>query len=139
MMCSQPISSPVSSKMQEAPSAMSWSKARPAAGLPVMPEVPSEPPQTVPITSSLTCIGTVSAASSAMRCSSTQARPSLIEARVPPVPWITIVFTGRPVARTTRSSAYLLKLSQPSETRSTAPTLGWVQSCSIIRSAYGFG
>ncbi len=38
--------------MQAAPSATSMSKARPAAGLPVIPEVPSEPPQTVPMTSS---------------------------------------------------------------------------------------
>ena len=32
-------------------------------------------------------------------------------------------------------SVYLSKLSQPSETRSTAPTFGWVQSRSIIVSA----
>ena len=86
-----------------------WSKARPAAGLPVMPEVPSEPPQTVPTISSLTAIGTVSSASSSARCASTQARPSAIELRVPPVPWMTMVFTGRPDARTTVRSRVLVE------------------------------
>ena len=139
MMCSQPISSPVSSKMQAAPCATSRSKARPAAGLPVMPDVPSEPPQTVPTTSSDTAIGTVGACASRACCSATQARPSAIDARVPPVAWMVSVFTGRPESRTARSSPYLLNASQPSDTSRTAPTLGWVQSASIIRWAYSLG
>ena len=99
MMCSQPISSPVSSKMQAAPSATSMSKARPAAGLPVIPEVPSEPPQTVPTISSSTAIGTVSIASSAARCSAMNVRPSAIDLRVPPAAWMTMVCTGAPALR----------------------------------------
>ena len=99
MMCSQPISSPVSSKMQAAPSATSMSKARPAAGLPVMPEVPSEPPQTVPTTSSSTAIGTVGVASSARALGLDRRRgPRRSSVRVPPAPWMTMVFTGRPLA-----------------------------------------
>ncbi len=58
MMRSQPMSSPVSSKMQAASFSMSQSKQRPTAGFAVMPLVPSEPPQTVPTTSSLSAIGT---------------------------------------------------------------------------------
>ena len=42
---------------------------------------------------------------------------------------------GRPLSRTAFSSAYLLKLSQPSETSSTAPTFGCVQRRCIIASA----
>ena len=48
---------------------------------------------------------------------------------------MTMVCTGRPLARTACARPYLSKLSQPSETSSTAPTFGWVQSRSIIRSA----
>ena len=58
MMRSQPMSSPVSSKMQAASLSMSQSKQRPTAGLAVMPLVPSEPPHTVPTTSSSSAIGT---------------------------------------------------------------------------------
>ena len=135
MMCSQPINSPVSSKMQAAPSSTSRSNARPAAGLPVMPDVPSEPPQTVPTMSSLATIGTVSIASSRARCSATKARPSAMDLRVPPLAWMTMVCAGRPLSRTAWASLFLLKLSQPSETSSAAPTLGWVQSRRIIVSA----
>jgi hypothetical protein len=134
-MCSQPINSPVSSKMQAAPSSTSMSKARPAAGLPEMPEVPSEPPHTVPTTSSLADIGTVFIASRRARCAATKARPSATDLRVPPLAWMTTVCTGRPLSRTIRSNLYLLKLSQPSDINSTAPTLGCVHSRSIIVSA----
>ena len=132
MIASQPISSPVSSKMQAAPAATSLSKAMPAAGLPVMPEVPSDPPQTVPTISSETSIGTVGASAKAATCSATQARPAAMVDLVPPLFWITSTLTGRPVALTTASTWWRLKLSQPRLTRSTAPTLGWVHSRSII-------
>ena len=80
---SQPTSSPVSSKIQVASSSISMSKARPTAGLALMPLVPSEPPQMVPTTSSLSAIGTrVWRASAASR---TQATPSAMVLRVPPL------------------------------------------------------
>ncbi len=57
--CSRPMSSPVSSKIQAAPFWMSLSKALPAAGLPVSPLVASDPPQIVPMIRSETCMGTL--------------------------------------------------------------------------------
>ena len=74
-------------------------------------------------------------ASRRARCSATKARPSAMDLRVPPVAWMTMVCAGRPLSRTACASLFLLKLSQPSETSSTAPTFGWVQSRSIIVSA----
>lgn len=103
MIASQPINSPVSSKMQAAPAATSLSKAMPAAGLPVMPDVPSDPPHTVPTISSDTAIGTVGSAAKAATCSATQTRPAAMVDRVPPEFWITRTLTGRPVALTTAS------------------------------------
>ena len=47
MICSHPINSPVSSKMQRAPLLTSRSKARPTAGFAVIPLVASLPPQIV--------------------------------------------------------------------------------------------
>ena len=76
MKCSQPISSPVSSKMAAAPCSTSRSKARPAAGLAVSPLVASEPPQIVPTTSSLTSIGSAGACASARASRRTHALPA---------------------------------------------------------------
>jgi len=71
----QPTSSPVSSKMQAEPAAISRSKARPTAGLAVMPLVPSEPPQIVPTTSSSRRMGTFFCAASCARALRTHSRP----------------------------------------------------------------
>ena len=100
-----------------------------------MPLVPSEPPQTVPTTSSLTAIGTGCCSASSASASSTHAAPRAIVLRVPPVSWITSVATGRPEAAIDSSRPRRLKLSQPSDTSSTAPTFGCMQSRFIIRSA----
>ncbi len=139
-MCrSQPISSPVSSKIARPPASTSRSNALPMAGLAVRPEVASDPPQIVPTVSSCSAIGTVGCASSAARCSSTQARPASTVRRVPPAAWITSVRTGRPVASIASLAPERSKLSHPSDTSSTAPTLGWVQSRTIMSCAYRFG
>ncbi len=139
-MCrSQPTSSPVSSKMHAAPCGIRRSNARPIAGFAVMPLVPSEPPQTVPTTSSVTAIGTGSCVARSPSASSTQAAPRAMVLRVPPLSWITSVATGRPEAAIASSRLRRLKLSHPSETSSTAPTFGCMQSRFIIRSAYAFG
>ncbi len=104
-----------------------------------MPDVPSEPPQTVPMTSSSTRIGARSAASRSGNTRSMKARPASMVGPVPPTPWMTSVSTGRPDASITFASFCLLKLSHPKLTSSAAPTLGWVQSASIIRCEYSFG
>ena len=99
MWCSQPMSSPVSSKTAVPPAATSRSKTRPTTGFAVMPLVPSEPPQMVPTTRSDSSQGPVRAARAAAQPPSTHARPAATVARVPPGCWITRVVTGRPLAR----------------------------------------
>ena len=103
------------------------------AGLAVMPLVASEPPQMVP-TDQLVDAASARAARHRARRSvaSIHARPAAMVRRVPPVSWITSVVTGRPLAEWS-ASRRCSKLSQPSDTSSTAPTLGCVQSrCSIV-------
>ena len=139
MMRSQPISSPVSSKMQAASFSTSQSKQRPTAGFAVMPLVPSEPPQTVPTTSSFSAIGTGVCCASSARIFFTISRPAFSVRVVPPDCWITSRSTGRPLAAIVRRSSSRLKPSQPSDTSSTAPTFGCVHSRFIISSAYLFG
>ena len=130
-----PMSSPVSSKSAVPPALTRMSKATPIAGLAVRPDVASEPPQIVPTTSSDSAIGTRSCASSSASIAATQSRPASIVLRVPPVSWMPSVCTGRPLAAITFASARLSKPSQPSETRSAAPTLGCVHRRSSISRA----
>jgi hypothetical protein len=56
-------------------------------------------------------------------------------AAVPPVSWITSSSTGRPLASTMARRPSRSKLSQPSETSTTPPTLGWLVTASITRRA----
>ena len=77
-------------------------------------------------------MGTSSTSAICARASATQARPAATVERVPPFSWITSVVTGRPVAAICSCSLLRLKPSQPSDTRSTAPTLGCVVSRSSI-------
>jgi hypothetical protein len=139
MMRSQPMSSPVSSKMHLASFSMSQSKHRPTAGFAVMPLVPSEPPHTVPITSSSSAIGTVVWPTICARIFFTDSMPAFNVRVVPPACWITSRSTGRPLAWMCRRSSSRLKLSQPSETSNTAPTFGCVHRRFIISSAYLLG
>ena len=103
MMRSQPMSSPVSSKMQAAPFSMSQSKQRPTAGLAVMPLVPSEPPHTVPTMSSSSAMGTGVCFASSARILRTMSRPALSVRVVPPDCWMTSRSTGRPLAAIVRA------------------------------------
>ena len=134
-----PINSPVSSKIVFAPSATRRSNATPIAGFAVSPEVASEPPQIVPTVSSSMPIGTGCWRATSGSVRSSQSRPAAMVFLVPPVSWMPIVSTGRPEASIVRASRRLSKPSQPSDTSSAAPTLGCVQSFSIIPSEYGFG
>ena len=125
MKCSQPISSPVSSKMPVAPRSTSRSKARPAAGLAVRPLVASEPPQMVPTTSSSTSISARGA-----RLESAQGlldpRPAGGDRRWPcrRTPGSRASRRAGPTPRSPAASASRSKLSQPSETSSTAADVG---------------
>ena len=51
----------------------------------MIPDVPSEPPQTVPTTSSSVAIGTVGIGVEPRALAATNARPSSIDLRVPPL------------------------------------------------------
>jgi hypothetical protein len=135
MIVSQPINSPVSSKMQVAPSVTSRSKARPTAGLADIPLVPSEPPQIVPTTSSSIRNGARGVPAAAARTRSTAARPRSIVAAVPPSCWITSSSTGLPLAATASASPSRSKLSQPSETSTIPPTFGCVAIARITFAA----
>ena len=93
----------------------------------------------MPTTSSETAIGTVGCAWRSASAASTHAAPLAIVLRVPPDSWITSVATARPEFAIAVPRLRRLKLSQPSETSSTAPTFGCMQSRFIMRSAYAFG
>ena len=124
-MCdSQPISSPVSSKMAVPPAATCRSKTLPTTGLAVIPLVPSEPPQIVPTTSSAASMGARGWLAARRRPPLIQARPAATVARVPPSRWMTRVVTGRPLAATVAASRSRSKPSQPSETSTAAPDVG---------------
>ena len=100
-----------------------------------MPLVLSDPPQMVPMTRSPRSIGTFGTSAIRARASLIQARPPSIVERVPPSCWMTMVWTGRPVAATLRWSSARSNPSQPRDTISTAPTLGCVARRSSISAA----
>ena len=71
-------------EIQAAPSATRKSNARPAAGLPDMPDVPSDPPQPVPITRSEGANGVRETLSISKSALFIQSWPNFIVDLVPP-------------------------------------------------------
>jgi len=100
-----------------------------------MPDVPSEPPQTVPTTRSPHASGARGDVAMASSAPATQRRPASTVARVPPASWIAMVAVGRPDAAMAAPSPSRSKPSQPSETSRTAPTFGCVHRARIIAKA----
>ena len=117
MWCSQPMSSPVSSKTAVPPAATSAVEDPADHRVRGDPARAVRPPQMVPTTRSDSPMGhRRRARSRRRRTSSIQACPASIVARVPPRCWITSVVTGRPDAATTSASCSRSKPSQPSDT-----------------------
>lgn len=134
IMCgSQPISSPLSSKIQVAPRASSLSNARPTAGLPA---------------NTARAVGTAAYRADdqvadrqrtprhgvgSARNPSTMHLPFSIVALVPPSCWITRVWHGRPEGSDIAFKTVAVKTLAASETSNTAPTLAWVHGLRTSR------
>ncbi len=103
----------------------------PIAGFAVIPLVPSEPPHLVPTISSAMPMGARGTCAISASVRRTHWRPNATVSFVPPSFWITATSTGRPDRRIAWHRRERLNSSQPSETSSTAPTLGCVHSSSI--------
>ena len=97
-----------------------------------MPLVPSEPPQMVPMTSSVNAIS-VRACCARLCCSlATASTPRAIVLRVPPCSWMTRVSTGLPLPRIASASSSRLNPSHPNDNNTAPPTLGCVHTARMI-------
>ena len=85
MCCSQPNSSPSSSKIALPPASITWSQAMPIAGFAVRPLVASEPPHSVATIRSASSTGRRGTTAISASASRTHSRPAWIVERVPPV------------------------------------------------------